>query len=75
MDNIINLIQLKGNTAFLISDILQLVIIYSVLYYVIKSIRNTRAWILAKGIAIVFIIYSVVCVFSFLLFKNIFFEK
>lgn len=43
---------------FFISDILQILIIFLVLYYIVKTIKDTRAWILAKGIAIVFIIYA-----------------
>lgn len=60
MANIINNLQVYRLYTFFISDIIQILIIFYVLYYIIKSIRNTRAWILAKGIGIVYIIYSIV---------------
>ena len=60
MANIINNLQVYRIYTFFISDIIQILIIFYALYYIIKSIRNTRAWILAKGIGIVYIIYSIV---------------
>jgi TIGR00159 family protein len=60
MANIINNLQLYRIYTFFISDIIQILIIFYALYYIIKSIRNTRAWILAKGIGIVYIVYSIV---------------
>lgn len=60
MANIINNLQVYRLYTFFISDIIQILIIFYALYYIIKSIRNTRAWILAKGIGIVYIIYSIV---------------
>ena len=60
MANIINNLQVYRIYTFFISDIIQILIIFYALYYIIKSIRNTRAWILAKGIGIVYIVYSIV---------------
>lgn len=60
MANIINNLQVYRLYTFFVSDIIQILIIFYALYYIIKSIRNTRAWILAKGIGIVYIIYSIV---------------
>jgi TIGR00159 family protein len=60
MTNIINNLQVYRLYTFFISDIIQILIIFYALYYIIKSIRNTRAWILAKGIGIVYIVYSIV---------------
>jgi TIGR00159 family protein len=60
MVNIINNFQLGKIYTFFISDIIQIIIIFFALYYIVKSIRNTRAWILAKGIGLVYIVYSIV---------------
>ena len=40
-----------------ILDFIQIIIIYIVLYYCIKTMRGTRAWILAKGVAIIGAVY------------------
>lgn len=45
---------------FYFSDLLQIVIIFFTLYYIIKNLRNTRAWVIAKGLFVIFIIYSIV---------------
>lgn len=40
-----------------ILDFIQIIIIFVVLYYCVKTMRGTRAWILAKGVAIIGAVY------------------
>ena len=60
MTNILNNIQFGKLYTFVLSDIIQIIIIFLAMYYIIKEIKDTRAWIITKGIAIVFLIYAVV---------------
>ena len=53
MTNILNNIQFGKLYTFVLSDIIQIIIIFLAMYYIIKEIKDTRAWIITKGIAIV----------------------
>ena len=56
------------NLAFLVPnnfkaiDIVQIVIIFFALYELVKSLKNTRAWLLVKGI-IALVLFYLFCVF------------
>lgn len=56
-DNIIASLKLLLPANVGILDFIQMVIIYIVLYYCIKTAKGTRAWILAKGVIIIGIVY------------------
>ncbi len=45
-------------------DIIEIAIIAVLLYYVILFLRNTRAWVLAKGIAVILILVSLAAIFE-----------
>lgn len=60
MAELLNNLTVNKMYTFLVPDIIQILIIFFVLYYIVKSIRHTRAWILAKGIIVVFIVYAIV---------------
>ena len=45
---------------FYISDLIQIIIIFFVLYYVIRNLRNTRGWVIVKGVLVLFLIYGIV---------------
>ena len=47
------------------SDIIEIGIIILVFYYILKNIKGTRAWILAKGCIILFALYGVAYFASF----------
>lgn len=44
-----------------IKDIIQIVILSVVLYYLTKSLYKTRAWILVKGLGFIGAIYALIC--------------
>ena len=48
-----------------LSDVIQILILFFVFYWSTKSLRKTRAWIIVKGLFIVFIIYLTMKLFSF----------
>ncbi len=47
-----------------ITDVIEIVIIAVLLYYVILFLRNTRAWVLAKGIAVLLVLVSLAAIFD-----------
>lgn len=47
-----------------ITDIIEIAIIAILLYYVIIFLRDTRAWVLTKGIAVVLIFVSIAAIFK-----------
>lgn len=46
------------------TDIVEIAIIAVLLYYVMVFLRNTRAWVLAKGIALVLVFVSLAAIFQ-----------
>ena len=46
-------------------DIIEIVIISVFLYYVIRSIRDTRMWVVAKGLMLLGVSYLVAYLFAF----------
>ncbi len=47
-----------------ITDVIEIVLIAVLLYYVILFLRNTRAWVLAKGIAVLLVLVSLAAIFD-----------
>lgn len=56
-DEILSGLKLLMPSSIDILDFIQIVIICVVLYYCVKTIKGTRAWILAKGLAIIGLAY------------------
>lgn len=58
-----------------LSDITEIIILTIAVYYIIKSLRNTRAWVLMKGVAFILAFYFVAEIsdlkMTVLLFQNI----
>lgn len=58
-----------------LSDITEIIILTVLVYYIIKSLRNTRAWVLMKGVAFILAFYVVAEIsdmkMTVLLFQNI----
>ena len=58
-----------------LSDIIEISILTVILYYIIKSLRNTRAWVLMKGVAFILAFYLIAEIsdmkMTVLLFQNI----
>ena len=54
-----------------LNDIAQVVLLYLCAYYLIKSIYNTRAWILAKGLMAISIIYGLFWLADFTVMTSI----
>ena len=46
------------------TDVIEIAIIAVLLYYVMVFLRNTRAWVLAKGIAVLLLFVSVAAIFQ-----------
>ena len=57
MGEIFSSLKLLMPSSIDILDFIQIVIICIVLYYCVKTIKGTRAWILAKGLAIIGLAY------------------
>ena len=53
-------------------DIVQMVIIASVLWYLAKTLYKTRAWILVKGLLVIGIIYLLICLTNMQVLQAIF---
>lgn len=54
-----------------IYDILQILILAGIIYYLVKSLYKTRAWLLVKGLLIIGGIYALICMFNFTLLEVI----
>lgn len=54
-----------------LADVVQMFILYFVLYYIAKNIYKTRAWILVKGLLALAIIYGAFCLLDFQIMKFI----
>ena len=52
-------------------DIIQIIILTFVIYYIVKSVYKTRAWILVKGLAIIGVVYVIICLTEMVLLQNI----
>ncbi|MBR6293627.1 MAG: TIGR00159 family protein, partial [Lachnospiraceae bacterium] len=48
-----------------VMDVIEILIIACLVYYVIKWVKNTKAWALLKGILVLFAIYVVAAVLGF----------
>ena len=59
-----NLKWFVPTNSFGISDFIQIVIIFFVLYYIIKTLQGTRAWVILKGLLIVLFVYMLVSLTS-----------
>lgn len=66
MENLFENFKLLIPQRIEILDIIQIVILFVALYFVLKNLRFTRSWILAKGIAVIGLIYL------FFYFSNMF---
>lgn len=65
--------QIKWMPSFDIKliDIIQMVILALCVYYLAKSLYKTRAWILVKGLAIIGVVYLMICVTEMTVLKLI----
>ena len=54
-----NLTKVRGN------DIIEMIIIISIIYYILKSLKDTRAWVVAKGCVVLFLLYGIAYFASF----------
>lgn len=78
MDNIIRFF--KDYVAWLyfpkmeLTDIIEILIIAFVIYHVIKWVKQTRAWILLKGLIVLLLFYIIVSIFNFDVILYIFFK-
>ena len=55
-----------------INDIVEIIIFIGIFFYLIKHFKNTRMWILLKGILTMFAIYSLSNIFSLKVITNLF---
>lgn len=62
LDNIIDFLNL---TNIRISNIIEILIIVFIIYYILKTLKDTRAWIIAKGCLILFLLYGIAYFASF----------
>lgn len=52
-------------SSFKINDIIEILIIIFIIYQLLKSLKGTRAWIVAKGTLILFLLYGISYFLSF----------
>ena len=57
-------LNIANISKFYITDFIQILIIFFILYYIVKNIKNTRAWVLVKGLMIVLFVYIIMSLFS-----------
>ena len=62
LDSIIDFLNL---TNIRISNIIEILIIVFIIYYILKTLKDTRAWIIAKGCLILFLLYGIAYFASF----------
>lgn len=55
-----------------INDIIEIIIFIGIFFYLIKHFKNTRMWILLKGILTMFAIYALSNIFSLKVITNLF---
>lgn len=66
-----NLLHIVNNVSFMryfpnlrISSIVEILLLTIVFYYIIKSIRGTRAWVLSKGLGMLLMVYLIAYTFK-----------
>lgn len=66
-----NLLHIINNVSFMryfpnlrISSIVEILLLTIVFYYIIKSIRGTRAWVLSKGLGMLLMVYLIAYTFK-----------
>ena len=57
--------RLSIPTKIYITDIIEIIILAFLLYHVAKWIKNTRAWALVKGLAVIMVFWLVAVIFQF----------
>ena len=69
MDNIVQVLEKLSSWLSLpkmgIMDVIEILLIAVVIYYVIKWIKTTRAWVIVKGIIVLIAFWAVATVLSF----------
>ena len=70
-----DLTQIKGllNLDFLkVNDIIEMILIIILTYYIIKNAKNTRIWIIIKGVFCLILLYMFASIFSLYIVKYVF---
>lgn len=57
--------NLSKFTTIRVNDVIEIGIIVIIFYYILKSLRGTRAWVLAKGCVMLFLLYGIAYFASF----------